>query len=242
VTGPTPPPPSAADLSGHDLGTGRIALSWTYPLDPVAQGIVFDVRSGTDPLDPFRVERLVGHPSTAAEIGGFDTGGEHYLSVVARRGTVAALPSRLLRLSVRAVRANVPLSPATAAPGPVGLAFPFGVDGAGRVRAEGGDPLLRGRILQLLLTSPGERVNLPGYGTRLRDLVFDPNDDILAATTEFTVARALNRFLGDAIKVDRVHVSTVENELTVDIVYLRTDDLRTERLRIGVPIPTFARG
>ncbi len=80
-------------------------------------------------------------------------------------------------------------------------------------------------------------MNLPEYGTRLRDLVFDPNDDILAATTEFMVNRALQRFLGDEIQVDRVGVQNEEDTLQVEIVYIRKSDLRMERLRIGLPIP-----
>jgi uncharacterized protein len=120
---------------------------------------------------------------------------------------------------------------------PFGLGFPFGIEGAGRVFRQGGDSLLKGRVLQLLLTSPGERVNVPEFGTRLRDLVFDPNNDILAAATEFAVNRALQRFLGDQIHVDRVQVTTRDNELHVDISYLRKSDVSTERLRIGIPIP-----
>jgi uncharacterized protein len=119
---------------------------------------------------------------------------------------------------------------------PLGLGVPFGIDGAGHVFAQGGDALLRSKVLQLLLTSPGERVNLPDFGTRLRDLVFDPNNDVLAAATEFAVTRALQRFLGDQIHVDQVQIATRDNELHVDISYLRKSDLTTERLRIGVPI------
>ena len=54
--------------------------------------------------------------------------------------------------------------------------------------------------------------------------------------TEFAVSRALTRFLGDEIQVDRVQVRSDGPELAVDVVYLRKSDLRTERLRVGVPI------
>jgi hypothetical protein len=69
-------------------------------------------------------------------------------------------------------------------------------------------------------------------------LVFDPNNDILAATTEFAITRALRRFLGDQLEVQSVQVACDDAELIVDIVYLRTSDLSTERLRVGVPIPS----
>ena len=229
---------SAADLSGNDLGGGRVSLRWTHPLDPATHDVRFDVYSATDPLGPFRALRLEGHPATKAGLAGFEQGGDVWFTVVARRGAVTALPCRPLRLAVRPVAQPVALVPAAGgAQAPIGLGFPFRIDGTGSVLAEGGDQLLRGRILQLLLTSPGERVNLPEYGTRLKDLVFDPNNDILAAATEFAVARALMRFLGDELQVDSIQVSADGSELDVDIVYLRKADLHTERLRVGVPIP-----
>jgi len=228
---------AAADLRGADLGHGNVSLQWTHPDDIAVKGIRFDVYSSPDPLDPFRTLRLAQHPSLSATLTGFTDGGNLYFTVVARLGGQQSLPSALLLLYVQPVQAPVAVTAST--PGGRagnGLGFPFRIDGLGRVHAEGGDPLLRGKILQLLLTSPGERVNLPEYGTRLRDLVFDPNNDVLAAATEFTVTRALRRFLGDEIHVDKVQVNSSDSELSVDIVYLRKSDLSTERLRVGIPI------
>ena len=34
---------------------------------------------------------------------------------------------------------------------------------------------IKGDLIQLLLTNPGDRVMLPTYGTPLRRLVFEPN-------------------------------------------------------------------
>jgi phage baseplate assembly protein W len=228
---------SAAGLQGTDLGGGSVALSWSYPGDPVALGVTFDVYAGDDPLDPFRTRRLTGLDGTTATVAGFDSGGDVYFTVVAVRGDVRALPSRLLRLTVRPVVTPVALVRAEPAGQPSGLGFPFGITVAGAVLAQQGDDLLRGKVLQLLLTSPGERVNQPDYGTGLRDLVFDPNNEILAATTEFTVTRALRKFLGDQLEVESVQVTADDTELTVDVVYLSTADLRAERLRIGIPVP-----
>jgi phage baseplate assembly protein W len=227
-----------ADLDGRDLGGGDVALRWTYGADISAHQIRFDVYSSPDALSPFRTLRLADHASTHAHLTGFAAGGEVHFTVVARRGGQLSLPSSTLRLYVQPVLEPVRLTPGGARPDPnLGLGFPFRIDEAGRVFAQSGDPLLRGKILQLLLTAPGERVNLPEFGTRLRDLVFDPNDDVLAATTEFLIARALRRFLGEQIHVDQVQISADEVTLNVDIVYLRKSDLRSEQLRVGIPIP-----
>ncbi|MFY1652533.1 GPW/gp25 family protein [Solwaraspora sp. WMMB762] len=227
---------SAADLAGTHLGGGRIRLTWTYPDDPVTHGVTFDVYSGADPLDPLRRLHASGDSALAVELAGF-ADGTVYLTVVARGGDRTALPARILPLTVRLPTDSVALSPpAGGTDQPAGLGFPFRIGAGGGVHADTGDPLLRGRIMQLLLTAPGERVNLPEYGTRLRDLVFDPNNEVLAAATEFAVARALMRWLGEQIQVDRVQVHSDGAELSVDILYLRKSDLRTERLRVGVPV------
>jgi hypothetical protein len=227
-----------ADLEGRDLGGGEVALRWTYGADISAQRIRFDVYSSPDALGRFRTLRLAAHAATDAHLTGFDAGGQVHFTVLARRGGQLSLPSSTLRVHVQPVLQPVSLTPGRAGSDTeLGLGFPFRIDEAGRVFAQSGDALLRGRILQLLLTAPGERVNLPEFGTRLRDLVFDPNNDVLAATTEFMVARALRRFLGEQIHVDRVQISAGEVALHVDIVYLRKSDLRSEQLRVGIPIP-----
>jgi uncharacterized protein len=229
---------SPADLTGHDLGDGRVSLSWTYPEDAVTQNVRFDVYASTDPLRAFRTLLVGDHGALAATVGGFEAGGDWYFTVVARRGAQLSLPSGMLRLFVPRTSFGVPPSgPGGGAPGAEAPGFPFRIDGAGRVFGDGGDSLLRGKILQLLLTAPGERVNLPEFGTRLRDLVFDPNNEVLAAATEFAVNRALQRFLGDEVHVDTVQVASHEQELLVEIVYLRKADLNSERLRVGIPIP-----
>jgi phage baseplate assembly protein W len=121
-----------------------------------------------------------------------------------------------------------------------GVGFPFGIAPAGGVFVQGGDALLRGRILQLLLTSPGERVNRPDFGTRLLDLVFDPNSEVLAATMEFTITRALQQEFADEIQLDAVQLTSDDNTLLVDISYVRRADLTRDQLRVGVPLPPGA--
>ena len=233
---PFEPVPSAADLAGRDLGGGRAELEWTHALDPATHEIVFDVYVSPDPLEPFRRLAAGAVTTLGVEISGLSPG-EVYVCVVARRGEQLALPSALLALSVSGPLVSVETAPAGAGPEPVGLAFPFRTDAAGGIHAEGGDPLLRGKVLQLLLTNPGERVCEPEYGTRLTDLVFDPQNEVLAAATEFAVGQALRRWLGDQLAVDEVRVRSEEAELAVDVTYVRTADLSTERLRVGIPIP-----
>jgi phage baseplate assembly protein W len=110
--------------------------------------------------------------------------------------------------------------------------FPFMVDETNRIKATGGDEAIRGKIIQVLFTAPGERVNLPDFGCGLFNLVFEPNDSILAAATEFTIGQALTRWLSDDIIVDGVHSESTDEIITIELVYTKRQDLVKQAVRI----------
>lgn len=114
-----------------------------------------------------------------------------------------------------------------------GWSFPFKIDDFGEVSTAQGNDHIRNKVLQVLLTSPGERVNLPEFGCGLRDLIFDPNNDILAATTEFTMQRALQRWLAEDIIVQGVDVTNDEGELSIEVAYVRRDQLEADKIKIA---------
>ena len=111
------------------------------------------------------------------------------------------------------------------------IAFPFTV-AAAQVKASGGDEALRGRIVQVLFTGPGERVDLPEFGCGLFNLVFEPNDELLRAATSFTLVEGLTRWLGGEILVEGVEVSQHEEQVVVEVAYTRRTDLRREGIRV----------
>src|SRR5512143_3670596 len=113
---------------------------------------------------------------------------------------------------------------------PATFPFPFAVRD-GRIRASGGDAAIRGKIIQVLFTAPGERVNLPEFGCGLFNLVFEPNDKVLQTTTEFTIGQALARWLDQEILVDQVHVTSSEATVTVEISYTLRRDLARQAVR-----------
>src|ERR1700729_219629 len=61
-------------------------------------------------------------------------------------------------------------------------------------------------IRQILLTTPGERADLPQFGCGIRQLLFAPNSTGLEATTQILVRQALGTWLGDQIQVQSVDV------------------------------------
>lgn len=99
------------------------------------------------------------------------------------------------------------------------IAYPFQFDGTGRTATTDDDDHIRDLIEQLLFTNPGERVNRPDFGSGLMQLVFAPNNDELAAATQFLVQGALQQWLGDLIQVDSVQVESEDSTLSVTIQY-----------------------
>jgi len=110
--------------------------------------------------------------------------------------------------------------------------FPLAIDAGGRIVASGGDEAIRGKIIQVLFTAPGERVNQPTFGCGLFNLVFEPNNEVLGPAMEFTIRQALVRWLADDIVTDGVSVIRSEETVTVEVAYKRRQDLAQQAVRI----------
>ena len=100
------------------------------------------------------------------------------------------------------------------------IAFPYRFDSRGRTADPGTDDHVRDMIELLIFTSPGERVNRPDFGSGLLQLVFAPNSPELAATVQFTLQAALQRWLGDVIEVRELDARSEDSTVTVEITYL----------------------
>ena len=100
------------------------------------------------------------------------------------------------------------------------LAFPFRIGPDGRTAMpQSVDEHVKGEIVQLLLTSPGERLFLPPFGGGLRRLVFERNDDVSAGMSRAIISQALSRYLGTRIAVQTLDVTADESTLAVDLHY-----------------------
>ena len=98
--------------------------------------------------------------------------------------------------------------------------FPFHFDALGRSAQTGDADHVRDMIELLLLTSPGERVNRPDFGSGLLQLLFAPNSAELAATLQFTTQALLQQYLGDLIDVREVDVRSEDSTLRVGVTYI----------------------
>ena len=115
------------------------------------------------------------------------------------------------------------------------LAFPYGFDTTGRTATTDLPAHIRDMILEILLTSPGERVNRPTFGSGTATLVFAPNSDALAGAQQQIIQAALGQWLSDLIRVQSVTVAAEDATLLVTVVYtiLATRQQQTEQFVYG---------
>jgi phage baseplate assembly protein W len=121
----------------------------------------------------------------------------------------------------------------------VSIDFPYHLDGRGRTAecdpSDDNRDHIRDLIEQLLFTSPGERVMRPDFGSGLMQLVFEPGGPEVAATTQYVVQGALEKYLGGVITVDSLTVEAIGSTLVVNLSYLVLTTQTTEVASFQVP-------
>ncbi|MGP0063419.1 MAG: GPW/gp25 family protein [Isosphaeraceae bacterium] len=115
------------------------------------------------------------------------------------------------------------------------LQYPFGFDNNGQTAQTDLASHINDMIEQILLTSPGERVNRPTFGSGTAQLVFAPNSDLLAATQQQIIQSSLQMWLSDLIRVQSVDVTAQDSTLLITIVYtiIQTQQQQTQQLVYG---------
>jgi phage baseplate assembly protein W len=113
--------------------------------------------------------------------------------------------------------------------------YPYGFDSSGRTaQADLADHISQ-MIEQILLTSPGERVNLPTFGCGVNQLVFAPNTDALAGAQQKVVQASLQQWLPDLIRVNAVNVTAHESTLLITVTYtiIQSQQQKTQQFVYG---------
>jgi uncharacterized protein len=87
-------------------------------------------------------------------------------------------------------------------------AFPFCIDPISGQAAQAPyaahvDQMIR----QILLTTPGERADLPTFGCGIRQLLFAPNSTALQSTTQLLIRQSLAKWLAGQVDVRAVDVT-----------------------------------
>jgi phage baseplate assembly protein W len=118
------------------------------------------------------------------------------------------------------------------------LDFPLAFDERGRSAVTDADDHVRDMIYLVLFTAPGERVNRPEFGCGVKQLVFAPLSDALAAATEQLIHGALIRWLDPVISLEKVSAAANVSTLEIKVSYVRreTGERREEVFRHPVPV------
>lgn len=122
-------------------------------------------------------------------------------------------------------------------------AFPLRIDGGSQQAAQSTYARhVEEMVKQVLLTTPGERVNLPHFGCGLRALVFAPIQGALDAALKLQVTQALGTWLAGVIQVSTVEVQTSEDNaaltegtVQVTVTYTLVDTQTTEQTTVLLP-------
>jgi phage baseplate assembly protein W len=82
-------------------------------------------------------------------------------------------------------------------------------------------------IRQILLTTPGERADLPQFGCGLRQLLFAPNSTALQSTTQLLIRQSLTQWLSNQIQLQAIEVTPGPggdfSQILVRIGYILTE-------------------
>lgn len=108
----------------------------------------------------------------------------------------------------------------------LGAPYPLESTPKGYLPTISGLETMKADLLQLLLTYPGERVMLPGFGTPLRDLIFEPNDIILEDRAREMIIDSIKRW------EPRIAVDAIEVTSKVNAEFLADDDNYDEQEKV----------
>lgn len=114
--------------------------------------------------------------------------------------------------------------------------FPIVKNPRGLLASVSGLDGIKGDLLQLILTNPGDRVMLPTYGTPLRRLLFEPNTEILSNTVKQAITDSISTW------EPRIVVNSIEVENSAANASLPSGDPRQNLenfLSIKIKFSTF---
>lgn len=113
----------------------------------------------------------------------------------------------------------------------LGAPYPIIKHPRGFLRTQDGIDQIKSDMLSLLLTTPGERVMLPNFGTPLKEVMFDPNDPVTVDRVREMIIKSINLW------EPRVTIEQIQITGSVDEDDLNPEDDFTQKDHIlGIKI------
>jgi uncharacterized protein len=117
-----------------------------------------------------------------------------------------------------------------------GLAFPFRKSSTALPASAVDDELIKQSLAQIILTSKGERVMRPDFGSNAAAFVFENNDLVLQETIRSEVMSAIAKYETRVI-VRSVDVNQSDAEVIITVTYINVVTRREQDLVITLPKP-----
>jgi len=92
-----------------------------------------------------------------------------------------------------------------------GCPYPITKNPRGLLATQNGIQQIKSDLLVLLLTNPGERVMLPGFGTPLRRLMFEQNDETVIMMARQMVIDSIKTW-EPRVTVQQLHVGFADDD------------------------------
>ena len=90
----------------------------------------------------------------------------------------------------------------------------------------------KANLLNLLLTYPGERINLPNYGIGLKNLLFQQNIDL--ESLKETIDTQINNYISNIqLKDIRLEESTDKHTLLISLTYIYILDNTNQTIQLN---------
>jgi phage baseplate assembly protein W len=131
-----------------------------------------------------------------------------------------------------------------------GAPYPIRKNSRGLFHTENGINQIKADLLILLLTNPGERPMLPTFGTPLKQLIFEPNDETLAEQARQMIINSIKTW-EPRITVQEIEVTNsfdqdldpnddkteVDNILGIRIMFFDPQDIKEiQELKLEIPL------
>lgn len=120
----------------------------------------------------------------------------------------------------------------------MGIKFPFQKGPLAFPAATSDEDLIRESLIQIIMTSKGERLMRTSFGSNAFAFVFENNDDVLKANAQREVREAIGRFEPRVVVTDvDVQQDTEAGEIQISISYIILALNSPQKLTVSVPMP-----
>jgi hypothetical protein len=113
-----------------------------------------------------------------------------------------------------------------------GIAFPFGKNSTAFPAAVSDEELIKQSLIQIIMTSKGERIMRPDFGSNAQSFVFANNTDLLSHLIEIDVRTSIFKF-EPRVAVKSVVSTRKDNIISIDITYI----IRSTGAESSVSVP-----